>query len=83
VRPFLTVSLKIRYPAGGSVGLLALNALFMLTKDYNLFVEFSSFTQPAIRTSVNVGINHFFIHGFTPSSTVAFFTSNMVLLFSF
>jgi U3 small nucleolar RNA-associated protein 19 len=39
---FFTVSLKIRYPAGGSVGLLALNALFVLMKDYNLFVEFVS-----------------------------------------
>jgi U3 small nucleolar RNA-associated protein 19 len=36
----LTVSLKLRCPAGGSVGLLALNALFVLMKDYNLFVEF-------------------------------------------
>lgn len=39
---FLTNSLKLRCPAGGSVGLLALNALFVLMKDYNLFVEFIS-----------------------------------------
>lgn len=39
---FFTVSLTLCYPAGGSVGLLALNALFVLMKDYNLFVEFFS-----------------------------------------
>jgi len=39
---FLADSLKLRCPAGGSVGLLALNALFVLMKDYNLFVRFVS-----------------------------------------
>ena len=69
---FLHVTLKLSYLAGGSVGLLALNALFVLMKDYNLCGKLVSHGQLASDLVYIVTILPF-IPACMPSLTVTCF----------
>ena len=71
------VSLKFCCLVGGSVGLLALNALFVLMKDYNLFVKLLSLGQ-LVSELVYIVTIHPFIPDSTLSSTVTYFMSSIV-----
>lgn len=65
---------------GGTVGLLALNALFTLIKDYNLGVVTCHLQR--LFDALSSEITRRSIPGFTPSLTGTFFTSNIAQGFS-